>query len=146
MSRIPLALAACLILALAPLPVWAGDSESRGYGGPLSVGPNFETGEQHDTPTYDKKSTAKHPTKKRGSTVAKRKKAPAAKDADTEESTEAAKAPSSETVEDAGTSTESATSEPAGATSPTETAAGTSPPPCKKYVPTLGTTITVPCE
>lgn len=49
---------AAVCLALTPACASAGglSFESRGYGGPLYIGPNFQQGGQHSTPTYDKPS------------------------------------------------------------------------------------------
>ncbi len=51
------------LTALASLALMASaasaQNESRGYGGPLYVGPNFEKGGQHTTPDYGFKSSKK---------------------------------------------------------------------------------------
>ena len=56
--RIKSALAIGLILGLTSLTASAGDLsyESRGYGGPLYIGPNFQQGGQHSAPTYGSES------------------------------------------------------------------------------------------
>jgi hypothetical protein len=56
--RIKSALAMGLILGLTSLTASAGELsyESRGYGGPLYIGPNFQQGGQHAPPTYGSES------------------------------------------------------------------------------------------
>jgi hypothetical protein len=52
--RIKTALVTGLVLGLTSLTASAGELsyESRGYGGPLYIGPNFQQGGQHETPLY----------------------------------------------------------------------------------------------
>ncbi len=129
------ALAAGVCLALPALAASAGELsyKSRGYGGPLYVGPNFEAGGQHETPLYGSKPGSQRPAAKRAPAVAKSHKAP---EVDTETSSPAA----------AETSTGNDSSTASGASETTDTAAAPASAPCKKYDPTTGTTITVPCE
>ncbi len=58
MLRIKSPLVIGLILGLTSLTASAGELsyESRGYGGPLYIGPNFEQGGQHAPPTYGSQS------------------------------------------------------------------------------------------
>lgn len=132
------ALAAGICLALAAGPAAAQSNESRGYGGPLYVGPNFSTGGQSTTPDYGAK-----PTKKKKATVArervapKPRKAPVDKDVATEKSSEpAAEKSTASTVAEKPATADAATSE----------TAATSPATCKRFDSTAGQTITVPCQ
>jgi hypothetical protein len=58
--RIKSALTIGLILGLTSLTASAGELsyESRGYGGPLYIGPNFQQGGQHSPPTYGSGSSS----------------------------------------------------------------------------------------
>lgn len=141
--RTVLALAAGLwaVLATAPALAQGPSYEKRGYGGPLYVGPNFEKGGQHAPPDYSVK-----PLKKRVKPAQTVSKGKAAKEV-TEKDTTAAK-PSSANP---GANTDGAASTPAGespakdGSEPSATAAVPSTS-CKRFDPTSGQTITVPCE
>ena len=76
MLRIKTALAIGLILGLTSLTASAGELsyESRGYGGPLYIGPNFQQGGQHSPPTYGSESSSSgyHSNSTRGARAASR--------------------------------------------------------------------------
>lgn len=149
--------------------------ESRGYGGPLYVGPNFQAGGQHSPPVYDSKPTTRERDRKRVN------KAPAKRSTPAPAASETAKAPAktepqakavtenssiaaaSATKVETGTAAGAPQSENStiarAARSSAETAStktagtdGAAPTPetnnvgCKKYFPTAGMTLSVPCE
>lgn len=102
MSRTNVALAVGLCLALTTVSASAGalSFESRGYGGPLYVGPNFQGGGQHSPPSYGPKSSSQErATTKRERSTAKSRKAPATREANTEKASPAAEAASIEKPE-----------------------------------------------
>lgn len=133
--RMNVALAAGVCLALAAGPV-AAQNESRGYGGPLYVGPNFSTGGQSTTPDYGAKPTKKKATVARERVAPKPRKAPVEKEVATEKASEPAKEKST---------TSTVAEKPAADAATSETAA-TSPATCKRFDSTAGQTITVPCQ
>lgn len=118
-----LTFAACFALTAAP--AYAQDSDKRGYGGPLYVGPNFEQGGQHAPPDYSKKPEKKRVTKEH----APRK--PAA--TETKES---------DTVAPSGAEADAGTDAAADTADTAATDAGG----CKRFDSTAGQTITVPCD
>lgn len=175
MARLALAaalLTATSVLASAQGPSYEG----RGYGGPLYVGPNFQGGGQHSPPIYDSKSTRKERTgKKRVNRATKERKESPAKATETAKSTPAATEVESENSSlsgDSGTpeakgserdvaakgiesenSTISGAPLETGAMPKATTGSAKSDPPqatqnvgCKKYFPSAGMTLTVPCE
>jgi hypothetical protein len=91
--RIIVALAAGVFLALAAVPASAGELsyESRGYGGPLYIGPNFQGGGQHSTPMYGAKPSMERPAAKRARSLVKRHQAPPERETSTAKETETAK-------------------------------------------------------
>jgi hypothetical protein len=137
--------------------------ESRGYGGPLYVGPNFQSGGQHAPPVYGPKSSNDY-KKKRATQTSKERKAPAAKETDTAksapvESSEQTENSSISLVPGGETSVEKENSSISHASlegdKPAETgtdgekadASKTSQSVgCKKYFPSAGMTLSVPCE
>ncbi len=134
--RMNVALAAGVCLALAAGPV-AAQNESRGYGGPLYVGPNFSTGGQSTTPDYGAKSTKKKATVARERVAPKPRKAPVEKEVATEKASEPA-------AEKSTTST--VAEKPAAADTAKSETAATTPATCKRFDSTAGQTITVPCQ
>jgi hypothetical protein len=52
MSRIRIAIAAASLALMSAGASAQVSFESRGYGGPLGIGPNFELGGQHSAPVY----------------------------------------------------------------------------------------------
>ncbi len=120
--------------ALAQNPTYEG----RGYGGPLYVGPNFQTGGQHTAPTYGKKPAKKSvavPTQRPAAKVQKAK--PEKKEVATK------RAPQTVKEEPA---TPAVAEKPAAADATTAETAATTPATCKRFEPTSGQTITVPCQ
>jgi hypothetical protein len=133
----------CLALATAPALAQGTSNESRGYGGPLYVGPNFEKGGQHAPPIYDSKSAKERAAPKRSVSKAK---APSKKEANTEKgsSEKESSSASSGTVPASGADAEGG---PKSDSEPSTTAeAPATPTTCKRFDATSGQTITVPCE
>lgn len=126
-------LAITAVSALAQNPTYEG----RGYGGPLYVGPNFSTGGQHTSPNYGNKPSKKKATVRRERAPPKAaRKSPVDKEVATEKASEPATEKST---------TGAVAEKPAAETTTAETAA-TTPATCKKFDPTAGQTITVPCQ
>jgi hypothetical protein len=128
----------CLALTAGPGLAQNPTYEGRGYGGPLYVGPNFQTGGQHTAPTYGKKPAKKSvavPTQRPAAKVQKAK--PEKKEVATK------KAPKPEQEE---TSAPAVAEKPAAADATTSETATTTPASCKRFDPTSGQTITVPCR
>jgi hypothetical protein len=177
MAKIALTLAAASFAAMTITAAAQGPSyESRGYGGPLGVGPNFQAGGQHSPPVYGGSSSSKKHRKKptyqatkpqkervRETETAKSTTKSSPAEAETENSSITAvggqpgKSDIGKSVETAkgGVETEnssisSASLETATTSSDTSrTAAETKPKQnvgCKKYFPTAGMTLTVPCD
>ena len=175
LSIAAVALAATTVTAAAQGPSY----ESRGYGGPLYVGPNFQGGGQHSAPVYGSGPSSKERYKKKRTYRATKSRKDRAKDTDTARSIAKSKpataafenenssiselgarreAPDgAKSVETAkgGIETEnssvSATSLETGAVASdaSNTAAEVQPSQnvgCKKYFPTAGMTLTVPCN
>jgi hypothetical protein len=138
-TNVALAAGICLGLtagaALAQNPTYEG----RGYGGPLYVGPNFQTGGQHTAPTYGKKPVKKSvavPTQRPAAKVQKAK--PEKKEVATKKA-----APQTVKEEPA---TPAVAEKPAAADATAAETAATTPATCKRFEPTSGQTITVPCQ
>lgn len=137
--------AAYLVLAAVPAVAQNPSYEGRGYGGPLQVGPNFEQGGQHTPPVYGQKppkkpGDRKAAPEKRAKEVTKIHKAPVEKETSTPQ-------------EPAASEKASSTVEPSTDTTPTSEGVGTSSAgspstaaTCKKFDPTAGQTIPVPCD
>jgi hypothetical protein len=127
------------LMALGSLALMASaasaQNESRGYGGPLYVGPNFEKGGQHTTPDYGFKSSKKAVIKRE---TAKVRKAPVSREVAT---TKEAPPVAAEKEAAAPAAADTSKASPA-----TETAASSGPATCKRFEPTAGQTITVPCQ
>jgi hypothetical protein len=148
--NIALAVALCLPVLTVAAAAQGLSYESRGYGGPLYVGPNFQQGGQHAPPVYGQGASKTERATTRRSRAAKSRKAPATREATTEKSSPAPKAAASDTVKAAATDkaeTENSTISSAGL----QTDAGTkaeaaSPPTCKRFVAAVGQTVTVPCD
>jgi hypothetical protein len=172
MARLSLAIATASLAAMTIVAAAQGPSyESRGYGGPLYVGPNFQGGGQHSPPIYGGSSSSKkHYKKKRVHQATKPRKeqaketdtaksAPKTSPASTEVETENSsisqaggnpqKTGDEKSVDTAGTGIVTENSTISRASLETVT---TSEPKakqnvgCKKYFPTAGMTLTVPCD
>ena len=64
---VAIAAALCLAAAIGSVSAQAPSYESRGYGGPLYVGPNFQQGGQHAPPVYGQgTSKSERATTRRG--------------------------------------------------------------------------------
>ena len=140
MPKRTLALAAGLWLVLAATVALAADP-ARDYGGPLTVGPNFQKGGQHGPPVYGTK-----PSKERTAPKVAKPKAPAAKVVRTEKPVRKAKPSSTAKKEDKENTTTSGTPTDDAEVSGANETAATTPIECKKFDATSGQTITVPCE
>jgi hypothetical protein len=177
MAKVVFAIAMVLLVAMTAIASAQGPSyESRGYGGPLYVGPNFKAGGQYTPPSYGPNSSSKKRyNKKRAYQATKKHKARAAKTVDT-----AKAVPVDTEVESENSSISSLAGDTDKASAPekTETAKGTqnenstisyaeagkddgvaSPAVakgddqtkranvgCKKYFPSAGMTLSVPCD
>ena len=122
--------------------------ESRGYGGPLDVGPNFHQGGQHAPAVYGQGRTKTERATERRERSAKTRKAAPTREAKTDKSSPAPEtAAKSDSAADAENSTIAAAR-----IGETDTASSTpgSPPSapvtCKRYVAAVGQTVTVPCD
>jgi hypothetical protein len=175
MVRLSLAIAAASLAAMTIVAAAQGPSyESRGYGGPLYVGPNFQGGGQHSPPIYDGNSSSKKPYKKKRVYQATKPRKEQAKETDTAKSAPKS-SPTDTEVETENSSISQAGGEPqkTGDEKPVDTAetgivtenstishtsletATTSDAAepkakqnvsCKKYFPAAGMTLTVPCD
>jgi len=179
MARAHLAIATAFLVAMTVFAAAQGPSyESRGYGGPLYVGPNFQAGGQHSPPVYSpNSSTRKHYRKRRvhRPTTARRqratektetaKSAPEESDvhsensslsrasSDTKKAAQQKTTESTTTIEDENSTISRAAVE-TGTTSQEEKAASAAKDApkasktvgCKKYFPTAGMTLSVPCD
>jgi hypothetical protein len=133
--------------AVAVSAAWAESPsyESRGYGGPLYVGPDFKSGKKTESPT---KKRVQRATRKRAPVA----KAPVAKQPEPEAA--AAADAVSENSSIAGASPDAGTPAGGGASKPVQTTGGASGDAaqanrklgCVKYLPTAGITASVPCE
>jgi hypothetical protein len=125
----------------------AGPSyESRGYGGPLYVGPDFQKGGQHETPTYGKRTYKKKKTykKTRSYQAKKPSKAKAAKKSGSDTTTAATASVEDPTNENSCIS--GVTAAPSGTAAQVQKANASTPVDCKKYFPAAGITATVECD
>lgn len=105
-TNFAVAAALCLALTTVSASVQAQSYESRGYGGPLGVGPNFHEGGQSAPPSYGPKSSGEERyTPKRERSVTKSREAPATREADTEKASPAATAASTEPAAESENST-----------------------------------------
>jgi hypothetical protein len=152
--RIYATVAAGLCLAVTAVSASAGELsyESRGYGGPLYVGPNFKEGGQYTPPTYGPKSSSQErSTPARERSVSKHRKAAATREADTEKE-KAAPAAKTATTGKAAESENSTISAAALQTGHTDAEAShkgeasATPTTCKRYIAAAGQTVTVPCD
>ena len=154
MRNVNITLIVALFLALMTVVASAqGPSyESRGYGGPLYIGPNFQQGGQNAPPVYGHGSSKAQGATTQRSRNDKSRKTPTTHEATTEKSKPAPKAAASDTVKAAVTDkadTENSTissavvqTDASGTGSKTEAA----PPTCKRFVAAVGQTVTVPCD
>lgn len=181
MAKVVLAIATVLLVAMTAIASAQDSYKSRGYGGPLNVGPNFKAGGQYTPPSYGPKSSSRerYRKRKRAHQATKERKARAAKTVDT-----AKAAPADKDVESENSSISSLAGDTGKPSVPkkTETAKGmqnenssishvtadtdaekdTAASPavakedddskragnvgCKKYFPTAGVTLSVPCD
>jgi len=147
MLKVGLAMCAAWLALLSSVALAGPSYEGRGYGGPLYVGPNFQQGGQHETPTYKKKTYQKKKTYKKRSYEAKKpSKAKAAeKSGSSSAVADAASAgvadPSNENSSISGVT--AAANETAGKV---QKAKAPGPVDCKKYFPAAGITATVDCD
>ncbi len=172
MVKARVAIAVALLAAMTVCAAAQGPSyESRGYGGPLYVGPNFQSGGQNSPPVYGQGSSSKkHYRKKRVERATKERKTPAVKatdtdtaksspeqsdvqnensgisqaTADTPKTGEKRTSENTETVENENSSISGA-SLASGTTAKDEPKAPQKVG-CKKYFPTAGMTLSVPCD
>lgn len=168
----------CLALTIASASAQGPSYESRGYGGPLYVGPNFQQGGQWSPPIYGSGSrersysTERHRAPQRIERVQRKprsddenvktaKSAPEpSKDKAQNEnsgivsiaSNKDKVAPVTEFAKSDATKTDTAKTDTAKSRSENSTIASVAstptktPAPCKRYFPTVGLTITVPCD
>jgi hypothetical protein len=181
MSKAFFAAVAVLLLLMAPLTttVCAQSYESRGYGGPLYIGPNFQQGGQHAPPVYNsgpsrsrsyddgdgeatskRRATRSHKQRKPETTTAKKSKPvepapekPAKSEAKPTDT--AAIEPKTKTriegenssltrASDIKSTAEASPAKPVPSKRASEDSGkGVG---CKKYFPSAGMTLTVPCE
>ena len=152
-TNIALAAALCLAGMTVAASAQGLSYESRGYGGPLYVGPNFQQGGQHAPPVYGQGPSKSERATTRRSRAAKSRKAPATREAATEKSSPARRAAAT----DAGNSvaidkkaeTENSTISGAALHSDGGNAAAKgefAPVTCKRYVAAVGQTVSVPCD
>lgn len=157
MFRTNFALAAglCLVLTTVSVSAQGPSYESRGYGGPLYVGPNFQQGGQWSPPSYGPKSSSQErATTKRARSTAKSRKAPAEQEANTEKASPATEDSSNAKTAETENSTISSASLQADTTDaetnaepgPKAEAAAASPATCKRFIAAAGKTVTVPCD
>ncbi len=179
MAKAAFALATVLLAATTAIAVAEPSYESRGYGGPLGVGPNFHSSESYSSP---ERSKPKRVYKERSSEPKRRsravdtddtpKSAPVKKEAENQKAAEtenssiagatsnSAKTVAIETpapgkvkagVEKENSTIARASLDDGKTTSATETKPAETPKTsqnvgCKKYFPTAGMTLSVPCE
>jgi hypothetical protein len=164
----------CLALTTASASAQGPSYESRGYGGPLYVGPNFQQGGQWSPPIYGSGSrersysTERHRAPQRieraqrmprSDETAKSAREPSKDKAQNENSSIVSiasdkdkVAPVTEFVKSDETKTDTAKTDTAGSRSENSTIASVAstptktPGPCKRYFPTVGLTVTVPCN
>jgi hypothetical protein len=173
MVKARVAIAVALLAAMTVCAAAQGPSyESRGYGGPLYVGPNFQSGGQNSPPVYGQGSSSKKQYRKRRvERATTERKAPAAKATDTAKSSPkqsdvqsenssiaGAAADTHKTGEESTAETtkttntvENENSSISGASLASDTTAKDEPKAaqkvgCKKYFPTAGMTLSVPCD
>jgi hypothetical protein len=127
----------------------AGPSyESRGYGGPLYVGPDFHKGGQHETPTYGKRTYKKKKTykKTRSYQAKKPSKAKAAKKVGDTGATAATAASVTDDPTNQNSSIAGVTAATTATAGEVQKAKASGPVDCKKYFPAAGITATVDCD
>ena len=132
-------------LALATAVASAGElsNENRGYGGPLYVGPNFNSSDSYKPQRpAPKPYTVERSSPKRVSKSQETHKATTSDETDTTETTPAKKPAEGEgsTASDPTASSELLKTETAG------DGAKTGDVGCKKYSPEIGAAVSVPCE
>jgi hypothetical protein len=153
MRTLIVALTVALSVAVAAISASAqGPSyESRGYGGPLYVGPNFQEGGQHAPPVYGQGRSTSERAAPRRESGAKVRKAPSTREVKTEkpsppkaESADATKSADNKKA-DSENSTISSASLHSDAGSDVKAEAST-PVTCKRYIAAVGQTVSVPCD
>lgn len=162
------ALATAGLVAIAAAPILAQSTGTRDYGGPLSIGPNFNQGGQHSTTDYGaktpqkpKKKTAAKPSspEKTPAKVAKPDKPRIKKETVAKGQPDSKAPPGTKSPPETGTPPETNAAEtnaaetsvpaeaPAASETPAAGTAATDPPgTCRKFDATTGTTLTVACE
>lgn len=154
MRTLTVALAAGLSLAAAigPVSAQAPSYESRGYGGPLYVGPNFQQGGQYAPPVYGQGTSKSERATTRRERSAKAHKAPSTREAKTEkpstpkaDNADAAKSATVKKADSENSTISSAALQSDVASSGTKTDAST-PVTCKRYIAAVGQTVSVPCD
>jgi hypothetical protein len=179
MAKVVLVIAAAVLASITVLASAQGQSyESRGYGGPLNVGPNFKAGGQYTPPSYGPNaSSKKRYNKKRAYQATKARKARAAKTVDTAKAAPVDKDVQSENSSISSLSSLAGDTDKTGVPEKTETAKGRQNEnstisgadtdteidasavakgdddskrarnvDCKKYFPSAGMTLSVPCD
>jgi len=179
MAKVVFAIAAVLLMAMTAIASAQDSYRSRGYGGPLNVGPNFKAGGQYTPPSYGPKSSSREHNrrKKRAYQARKERKERAAKTVDTAKAapvdkevesenssisslagdtdksvpkkTETAKGMQNEnsSISRAGdTDVEKDTAESSAVAKEDDESKRARNVGCKKYFPTAGVTLSVPCD
>lgn len=172
MAKLRLAIAAAGLAAMSVLAAAQGPSyESRGYGGPLYVGPDFQHGGQHSAPIYEPNASKKRHKKRRTYRAKRSNKKRATRQTETAKSAPEKDAPEKGGVKSENSSISRAADGQAGSSDKVDTATihnenssisaaeidtgATSKKAapkikknvgCKKYFPTAGVTLSVPCE
>jgi hypothetical protein len=142
----------CLAAATVSASAQGPSYESRGYGGPLYVGPNFQQGGQHAPPVYGQGRSKSERATTRRSHTAKSRSAPATREAKTEKPSSTPKSESADAAKSAGdkkADSENSTISSAALQSDSNTGAKAevaTPVTCKRYVAAVGQTVTVPCD
>ena len=141
-----LCLAAMTISASAQGPSY----ETRGYGGPLYVGPNFQQGGQHAPPVYGQVRSKSERAATRRERNAKTHKAPSTREAKTEKPStpkaESAAASNSTSDEKADSENSTISSATLHSDAGSNTTDASTPVTCKRYIAAVGQTVSVPCD
>jgi hypothetical protein len=156
MTKIAITAGVCFVIMTAAASAGDLSYESRGYGGPLYVGPNFQQGGQHSPPVYGPKSSSERTAPVRRERVTKTRKAPKTQDAETEKSTPAVKSTaesqSAPSEKKAPAQSENSTISTAALPSDSKPsdagvkATAAAPTTCKRFIAEVGKTVDVPCD
>ena len=145
----PLAAGLCLAAMTISASAQGPSYESRGYGGPLYVGPNFQQGGQHAPPVYGQGRSTSERAATRRERNAKTHKAPSRREAEKPSPSKAESADAAKSASDKKADSENSTISSAilhsDAGSSTKTDAST-PVTCKRYIAAVGQTVSVPCD